>query len=441
MNVPKRVAVALCLLGSAGSAGSAWAVGAIGLPDRMHYETFPELEGRIVRRIVVLGNNRTREIVFRREMLTEVGLPFHAEDLWRDWERIVDLGIFAEVEVEPVPSVDGVLVVVSVHERPWWLATPVANYNLDDKTWSLGYRARARNLGGLNRTVRSNALFGNDDRFSVAWETPWVGESRRSLTAGVDVQLPRPDDEELRTSRVHVSSTRYFGDYRRTRTGLTLFSRLELLERDGTHPNGPVHQLTPVLGLGWFRDKRNVRIDPTRGTLASAAGEVVAGWTDELGYGRTALDGRSFLSVRPGVVLATRAATTLTTGGVPDYRRLGVGGDNSIRGQPSDIETGNNTARASLEVRFPILGQRRFTLPLPFVPRRISNVDFRVDGEVFADAGTAWNGSGDFPVARVRGGAGFGLRIFLPILELARFEVAFDQDGRPRIYLSEGNVI
>lgn len=440
MTFPFRLAVAWILL--LGWPALASAVGLAGIPDRLHYQEYPGLEGRPVRRVLILGNNRTKEEVFRREMRLEEGVPFRAEDMWRDWERIVDLGLFAEVEVEPVPSGDGVLVVVSVYERPWWFATPVANYDFDEKKISVGYRARVRNIGGLNQTLRSNARIGRNDQVSVSWETPWLGRSRLALTGGLDVELPRAGEDELRTTRLYLSSTRYLGNYKLVRKGATIFTRVEKLDRDGTHPQGEVRQLTPVVGIGWFRDTRNVRIDPTRGTLASASGEIVSGWADDdLGYGRSVLDARGFLAVRGGVVLAARTTATLTTGTTPDYRLLGVGGDNSIRGQPESVEVGENSARASAEIRFPILGQRRFALPIPFVPRRISNVDFRVDGELFVDAGTAWDDSDDFPVARVRGGAGFGLRVFLPILELARFEIAFDQAGKATFYLSEDNLI
>jgi hypothetical protein len=41
----------------------------------------------------------------------------------------------------------------------------------------------------------------------------------------------------------------------------------------------------------------------------------------------------------------------------------------------------------------------------------------------------------------VKIGTGVGLRIFLPILELMRLEVAFDEDGSPTFYFREGNMI
>jgi outer membrane protein assembly factor BamA len=410
--------------------------------DRLRYQEFPELEGKRVSRVLLFGNNHTRDVVLLREMRTEEGAPFVGENLWRDWERLVDLGIFAEVEVEAVPSEDEVLVVVSVYERPRWFVAPIVDYDIDGGDLTVGYRLRFRNFDGLNRRIRSKGQIGEKDRLSFSWESPWLGRHRQPLSLDLRLELPRPDLDELRTSSVGVATTRFLGDYKKVRKGVGAFGRLDILDRDGTHPEGPVHQLSPVIGLSYFRDKRNVRVDPTRGTLFSTGTALVSGWTtDEISYWRSTIDGRAFLRVWKGTVLAGRATTVLSTGEIPDYRRLGIGGGGSVRGQPTDVETGNNLARASLEWRFPILGQRRYLLRIPFVPQRISNFDLRIDGEIFVDAGTAWDDSVGFRSARVRTGAGVGLRVFVPVVELARFELAFDPSGSPSLYLREGNII
>lgn len=409
--------------------------------DRHHYQQYPHLEGKPIRQVLVLGNNRTQDVVFRREMRLREGIPFHAEDLWRDWERITDLGLFAEVEVDAVASDDGVLAVVSVHERPSWFIAPILDYDFDEKAFTFGYRTRLRNLDGLNRTLRSTARAGEVDRFNISWESPYIGDRRQTLNVALDVELPRPEVDELRSNRIEMSTTRFLGDYLRTRMGLTFLARMEILRRDGTHPEGPVEQLSPAVGLGWSRDKRNVRVDPHRGTFTSSIAELVSGWTDDdLSYGRLHLDGRVFVPVGP-FVLASRAGAILTTGSVPDYRRVGVGGANSIRGQPDDVKRGTNIFRSSVEVRFPMLPRKRFGLPIPLVPKRISNVDIRVDGEVFVDTGTAWDPDFAFGSSRFKSGGGVGLRIFMPILELVRLEVAFDESGEPTLILREGNII
>lgn len=440
MTLSTRAAVAAAMISAlvVASAGPGRAAGL----DRTRYQTYPALEGLLVRQILVLGNNHTRELVIRREMLLTEDAPFRSADLWRDWEHIVDLGIFAEVEVEAVPSESGVLVVVSVYERPSWFVAPIADFDIREREITVGYRARLRNVGGLNRTVRSSARVGKVARFSASWETPWVGDRRETVALSLNAELPRPEIDELRTTSLSASTTRFLGDYRRSRLGLSMFARLEMLQRAGTHPDGPIKQLSPVVGAGLFRDTRDLRIDPSRGTVASAFGELISGWsTDDVSFVRSTLDGRAFLSLGYGFVLASRANGVFTTGDVPAYRKVGIGGQQSIRGQPIGVDVGNSLARGSMELRFPVLSRKKFTLPIPLVPKRISNVDLRIDGEIFVDSGSTWDDSVGFRNARLRTGAGVGLRIFLPIIEVSRFELSFDESGTTTLSLTEGNLI
>ena len=79
--------------------------------------------------------------------------------------------------------------------------------------------------------------------------------------------------------------------------------------------------------------------------------------------------------------------------------------------------------------------------PIPFVPRRVSNVDLRVDGELFVDSASAWDDSVGFRNARVRSGFGVGFRVFLPVVELVRVELAFDESGTPTFLIRDGNII
>jgi outer membrane protein insertion porin family len=411
--------------------------------DRLRYQEYPLLEGKPVRQILILGNNSTQEVVFRREMTLAEGEPFRAALLWRDWENLVDLGIFANIEVDAVPSADGVLVVVSVYERPRWIIAPVLDYEITTKEVTTGFRLRVRNLGGLNQSFNSDGRFGARNRLGVSWSTPWLGDDRRSLAFSLDVEPPESESIDLRSNRISFATTRFLGDYRILRRGVTYFGRMEVLQRDGTAPGGGVQQLSPSVGAGYFRDSRNVRVDPVRGSLLSLSSEYASGWTtDEISYVRSAGDARKFVSVGSRLVLAGRAIALLTAGRVPNYRLVGVGGSSSIRGQPGDVAIGTNLARASLEVRFPLVGQRRFALPLPLVPKRIKNFDLRFDGVLFADAGAAWGGpSTDFDQTELKEGFGFGLRVFLPVFEVARIEIAFDEKGEPTFYFREGNFL
>ena len=60
---------------------------------------------------------------------------------------------------------------------------------------------------------------------------------------------------------------------------------------------------------------------------------------------------------------------------------------------------------------------------------------------MFVDSGAAWNSREDLKHTRVYTGAGAGLRVFLPVFEVARVEFAFDEDGRSAFYFRTGNII
>ncbi|MCA9752574.1 MAG: BamA/TamA family outer membrane protein [Gemmatimonadetes bacterium] len=409
--------------------------------ERLHYQDYPALDGLVVRQVLVLGNTNTREIVFRREMRLTEGVPFSSEALWRDWERLVDLGLFAHLEVDAVPSEGGVLVVVSAYERPRWLAAPILDYDFDTKEVRYGYAVRVRNAQGLNRTIRHRATAGDKNRATFTYSTPWLGDRRQELAVGLNLELPRREETDLLSNRLLVGSTWYVGDYRELRQGITGYTGLERLTRSERSEDGSVNQLSPVLGARWSRDSRNVRIDPSRGSLLQFGTEYDVGLLEDgLQYVRTSADARAFRRI--GVfVLAGRMSAVGTKGHIPEYRQLSVGGNGTIRGRESEVDQGNSIAFASAELRFPILPQVRFSIPVPGVLRRISNVDLRVDGAVFVDTGTAWEDRHDIGATRFHTGAGFGLRIFLPVLELARFELAFDPDGNPTVYFREGNQI
>ncbi|MDP6461859.1 MAG: BamA/TamA family outer membrane protein [Gemmatimonadota bacterium] len=413
--------------------------------ERLHHRPYAHLEGKEVVSVVVLGNTHTKERVLLREMRLQVGRPFSSRELWRDWERLADLAIFAHLEVDAVASGEGVLVAVCVSERPTWFATPTVSYSQEEGEVTPGFDVRLRNLGGMNRRFRARGIVrpGGGHSAVASWSTPWIGTVKQGLTVYARDSRPDEDDHDgIALTQGGISTVRYLGDYRGVRQGLTGGLRLDFISRDAGSPSGEVHETSPALLLGVFRDTRNVRIDPSRGGVLSSRSEVTRGLnTGEPSYLRTSFDARGFHHVRQDLLLATRATATLTTGEVPEYRLLTAGGPSSIRGQPDGVLTGKNVARMSLEMRFPLMGLRRFILPMPFLPSSLSNFDLRIDGEVFADAGTAWDDSPGFGHAQVKAGAGLGLRIFLPVLELVRIEVAFDSSGRPSFYVIEGNLI
>jgi outer membrane protein assembly factor BamA len=223
---------------------------------------------------------------------------------------------------------------------------------------------------------------------------------------------------------------------------------MEYLQRDNNASGGGIDQLSPTVGLSWTRDTRNVRIDPDRGSFFVGGADYAVGlYSSDLDYIRSTIDARSFHHLGGRFLVAGRSHTVFTTGDVPPYRLISIGGGSTIRGLESGILVGESFTRASLELRIRLLKSKRMSFQLPLLPKKmgkISNIDFRVDGVLFSDAGKAWfheDDFNDFDKAPIKGGAGFGLRLFLPFVELLRMELAFDEEGNPTFYLREGNII
>ena len=295
--------------------------------ERHHYEKYPELEGKIVERVLFLGNNKTQESIFQREMRTVPGRPFKTTDLWHDWERLTDLGLFAEVEVDAVPSGEGVLVVVSVHERPSWFAAPVLDYDIGENRITAGFQARLLNVRGLNQQLRTRFVTGERHVSTLSWSNPWVRSSKQSLGMDFRVDLPGTSEDRLRIFSAGLATTKFVGDYKRVRQGITASTRMEHLERDNNALGGGIEQLSPTLGLSWSRDTRNVRIDPDRGSFFVAGSEYATGlYSSDLNYVRSTIDARGFVPLGGRFLLAGRSNTVFTSGNVPAYRLISIGG-------------------------------------------------------------------------------------------------------------------
>jgi hypothetical protein len=259
-----------------------------------------------------------------------------------------------------------------MYERPSWFLAPVLDYDFDEEKLTGGLQARLQNINGMNQQLRVRAVGGARENASVSWQTPWIGRRRQSFGAELRVELPGDANDEFRTNLAGISTSRFLGDYKKVRQGVNANTRVEWIRRGATVLEPEVDEVSPVIGAGLFRDTRNVRVDPDRGIFASTALEYASSWTsDDTEYVRGQIDLRGFKTLFPRLVVAGRGQTILTSGTVPSYRDLVVGGAGSIRGQPSEVLRGTSIARSSVELRFKLLRSRRFGFTVPLLPEKV----------------------------------------------------------------------
>ncbi|MHB8844795.1 MAG: TolB family protein [Nitrospirota bacterium] len=164
-------------------------------------------------------------------------------------------------------------------------------------------------------------------------------------------------------------------------------------------------------------------------------------------YSRYSADWQEYLGLPfKHQVLLARAYAGTSTGQPPPQGAYQLGGDTLgditmtlddqfvyLRGYPPNIMRGRHAALASLEYRFPVAEIERGSSGKPFYSRRFH-------GAVFAEAGSAWDGSLHHDDVRRSIGAearlDMTLAYYLPItlrLVLAR---GFDEDGETQLYFA-----
>jgi outer membrane protein assembly factor BamA len=162
-------------------------------------------------------------------------------------------------------------------------------------------------------------------------------------------------------------------------------------------------------------------------------------WAQRTGFGspyihylRYGADLRGYKKIYRELSLGGRVMANLSHDKIPIYDRVFLGYSNRVRGHFNRREEGENLAQASVELRFPILPWRYFSLgDAPVFGSYMQNMKFGLSAGIFADYGRVWFQSNKRPrFADSQRGYGCGLHVHLPYINLLRLELAFDEEGR-----------
>jgi outer membrane translocation and assembly module TamA len=104
---------------------------------------------------------------------------------------------------------------------------------------------------------------------------------------------------------------------------------------------------------------------------------------------------------------------------IPIHQDFHIGGTNSVRGWELDARHGKNQWLSTLEYRYQLVKVRDFSV-------RGFNFYAGLELAAFADAGTAWNLEEEFGRDFI-GGAGFGIRVIVPYVNVVRIDFGLGQ--------------
>jgi outer membrane protein assembly complex protein YaeT len=444
--------------------------------------TITEGPRALVDRIIIVGNERIGTDVIERELLLREGEPLGYSALIESRARLVALGLFRRIRIEPLGDASDPLrdVIVDVEESPptvlgfggglegGFRLRPTGAGGQAEERFELAPRGffeiGRRNLWGKNRSVNlfTRVSFRNRDIATPGAEPadPELGgfgfNEYRVVGTFREPRLFETSADGLVTAIVEQAIRSSFNFSRRevrAQAGIRLspvfsvsgrysFQRTELFDERFTPDEQPlIDRLFPEIRLSkvsgsLIRDSRDDALDAQNGMLIIVDGELAArALGSEVGFAKTYLQGFFYrrLSDAQRVVLALGARIGAAHGfprevggdviqDLPASERFFAGGDSSVRGFSLDRLGDERTITPS---GFPTGGNGVIVL----------NSELRVglfgplQGVGFVDAGNVFPRVGDLSVTDLRPAAGVGLMYRSPVGPI-RVDLGFNLDPR-----------
>lgn len=425
----------------------------------------------IVQSIDIVGNKKTPDYIFLREMKTKPGEYFNALQLKRDLFKIYALDFLdrenpAEPRIEPGSDIGKIIVTIPVQEKKTGQISVGLGYSSRQK---LVGRAELteNNFRGRGQALNLSCEIGGTSRgnsFEFAFTEPWLDKKQTSLNVSLFNKLVYRF-----TSNALSGGSDFEDDYNERRKGgsvgfgrpLNDTTRVYLnLRGESVGVRVPADVLTDITNdlprvseegnlysvTGkWVRNTRDFDLDPAVGSYQSLSLE--AGTATRNGF-RVPPGGSSFERVFLGEgaftkaiveyrryfsskgrkqnvtdkrrTIAVRIMGGIETGTIMFSEQFFVGGAETIRGYREDRFWGNKMLVANAEYRMPLANS--------------------LVGVVFVDCGDAWGGEEILfqqapynelkqhknfkPVAS----AGFGIRVSTPIGNL-RLDYGIGSEG------------
>ncbi len=398
-----------------------------GLTQLSAQENQTTVIGKIVKEIRLEGIRHTKLAIVNRELKTRVGHPYLKEQARADLNRLNNLDLTSEIQLEPVLDGDGVILVIRALEIFPYL--PFLSYEITDENgFSAGPGIQSINMFGRDIFLASSARFGGATNIGLLLEDPWVGGNHLSYSLELfrRERFSELDDFNEEAFELYLTLGSYLGQNGRVGARFSLQSIKS--DKAGITLSENNEDTVPTAGFFLGYDSRDLWANPSTGWLneieVSKAGGFVGGDSD---FWRLNLDLRRYLPLRKRHTLALFSLTTLTSGTVGEdlalWQDFSLGGTNSVRGWELDSRSGKNQVIKTAEYRVTVLDPKVFTLPFGI------SFDIGVQLTAFGDLGLAWDDADAFDLDNSIGGYGLGFRFLVPFVNMFRFDFAKGESG------------
>ena len=397
----------------------------------------------IVDRVVIQGNEHTKDFVILREMTLKPGVLISQQLLEYDKNRIYSLGLFNEVQLQIIPFSDSVAtIVVFVSER--WYIYPYPIIGIKDGDWGKLYYGLGllnTNFRGRNEKLAMSFVVGYDPALTIFYRNPFL-TSDGSYYLETRLSLNKIRNKSLLTIPYVNGILQNNFDERHYSFMMSLGKRFgishtawvsagyEVITVEPYYVNSTISTIAedklPILGAGYLYDTRDISEYPNIGAFARFSVTKFGLPSMNVDIVRYAADVRKYVPLAQQLVLAGRAMTDIATiGPTPSYNRVYLGYDEKIRGHFNEKYEGESRFIASAELHYTLMSPRYFNVTE--LPKAFGVWRFGVVASAFADAGTVWFRSEPFALDKFVKGYGIGINFLLPYSVVFRAEYALNE--------------
>ena len=402
-------------------------------------------EGKL-EKIVIEGNDKTKEKVIIREMTIKPGDLFNFEKAKKSLQNIYNLGYFEDVsmKLEPGTEEDSVVLVIKVIEKSTGKFGIGAGYNSEEGL--MGFvNIEENNLFGGGQKVEAKLELGGRTTYKVSFLEPWLADTPTSFGFEVYDQISSKENKEDATVIGEYDIERWGGRLILGRKiGDSFKLELELKSEKVTYEltsgilpddtnEGWTNSLTPNISY----DTRDNVLEPTSGWYHSfsleKAGGFLGGDYDFTKYNLTlrtyistqfiedVVDIGSMKKITDNLskgVFALRAMGGVADTDLPSFAVYQVGGMNTVRGYGLGEFSGDKFLVFNVEYRFPLAEN--------------------FQAVVFADWGQAWDYKESLSLEDLKFGRGVGVRFDTPLGPI-RLDYGINEEGEGQTYFSIGH--
>jgi len=400
------------------------------------------LAGRMISKISITGNKKTKSEVILREMKLKQGSILDIKKLEADRKRIESLLVFNRVVISGQPDSNKVELLIRVREQIYFIPFPVLFIN--DRDWSkISFGAGFIHTNFRGRVEKLGMIFwaGYDPAVHFVYSIPWLSR-RYNLLTKLEFFYARIRNKHYREEKVYEFQKGFEWNIGK-RWGHHLYGQLNFgyraLDIDEPEENGEESVMytdrLPEAGFSVMYDKRDLVEYPLSGFIVNILAKS-SGWPSANPfYQRASGEFRIYIPVAGKSAVAFKTTILTSVNRVPVYDRYYIGYSNRIRGHFSEVSEGDMLFLSSIGFRFPLLKVRYFGITSL---SQLQDLKFGIYGSLFIDTGAAWFKDSGLKKQDFLSGAGVGIHFILPYIHVIRIDYAVNESGKTQVVFDFG---